>query len=90
MAAPAASNDGHLKGEEMDLFATINPAEIVSTVVYTLLGLGLFVFSWFIIEWLSPFSLRREIEEDQNLAIAVLMAAVFISIAIVIGAVILS
>lgn len=74
----------------MDLFATINPAELVSTVVYTFLGLGLFVLSWIVIEWLSPFSLRREIEEDQNLAIAVLMGSVFLSLAILIAAVITS
>ncbi|MGF1553493.1 MAG: DUF350 domain-containing protein [Paracoccaceae bacterium] len=74
----------------MDLFSRIDLAEIVSTVVYVLLGLGLFGVSWLIIERLTPFSLRREIEEDQNLAIAVLIGSVFISLSILISAVILS
>ncbi|MEM6971592.1 MAG: DUF350 domain-containing protein [Pseudomonadota bacterium] len=74
----------------MELFSRIDIAEIISTVVYTALGLGLFVASWFIIEALTPFSLRSEVEEEQNLAIAVLIGAVFISIAILIAAVILS
>ena len=74
----------------MDLFATINPAELVSTVVYTMIGVGLFIICWIVIEWLTPFSLRREIEEEQNMAIAILMAAIFLSIAILIAAVISS
>ncbi|MEM9781241.1 MAG: DUF350 domain-containing protein [Pseudomonadota bacterium] len=74
----------------MELFSRIELAELISTVVYTAVGLGLFVASWFVIEALTPFSLRREVEEDQNLAVAVLIGAVFVSIAIVIAAVILS
>ncbi|MDG1457975.1 MAG: DUF350 domain-containing protein [Pseudoprimorskyibacter sp.] len=68
----------------------INLAEIVSTVIYTGVGLGLMIISWVIIEWITPFSIRKEIEEDQNLAIAILMAAAFIALAIIIGSVILS
>ncbi|MEO1458809.1 MAG: DUF350 domain-containing protein, partial [Pseudomonadota bacterium] len=59
-------------------------------IFYTALGLGLFIASYWVIEKITPFSLRREIEEDQNLAVAVLMAAVFLSLAILISAVILS
>ncbi|MEO0821995.1 MAG: DUF350 domain-containing protein [Pseudomonadota bacterium] len=74
----------------MDLFSRIDIAEIISTIVYTALGLGLFIVSWLIIEALTPFSLRREVEEEHNLAIAVLMGAIFLSLAILISAVILS
>ena len=74
----------------MDIFSRIDVAEIVSTVVYTALGLVLFLVSWFVIEKLTPFSLRKEIEEDQNLAVAVLIGAVFIALSILIAAVIRS
>lgn len=72
------------------MFETIKFAEIISTIVYSALGLALFIISWLIIEALTPFSLRKEIEEDQNLALAVLIGAVFIAIAIMISAVIRS
>ena len=65
-------------------------AEVIATVFYTILGLVLLGLSWKLVEWLSPFSLRQEIEEDQNLAIAVLIGSLFISISILITAVILS
>ena len=72
------------------MFDTIRIAEIVSTIVYTGLGLLLFILCWIIIEALTPFSLRKEIEEDQNLALAVLIGAVFIALAIMISSVIRS
>ena len=65
-------------------------AEIIGTIFYTFMGLGLLVVCWMFIEWISPFSLRREIEEDQNLAIAVLIGCLFLSMSIIIAAVILS
>ena len=65
-------------------------AEVAATIFYTVLGLALLGISWKLVEWLSPFSLRREIEEDQNLAIAVLIGSLFVSISILISAVILS
>lgn len=72
------------------IFSEVILAEVVATVFYTVLGLVLLGISWKVIEWVSPFSLRKEIEEDQNLAIAVLIGSLFISISLLIGAVILS
>ncbi|KUF12463.1 DUF350 domain-containing protein [Pseudoponticoccus marisrubri] len=72
------------------MLANILIAEIVGTIFYTFLGLLLLVACWLLIEKLTPFSLRREIEEDQNVAIAVLISALFLSISIIIAAVILS
>ena len=74
----------------MDIFADVQLTALVSTAVYSFFGLGLFVLCWVIIEAITPFSLRREIEDEPNLAIAVLMGAVFVSLAILIAAVILS
>ena len=65
-------------------------AEVVATIFYVVLGMVLLGISWKAIEWLTPFSLRKEIEDDQNLAIAVLIGSLFISISLLIGAVILS
>ena len=69
---------------------TIVFAEIVSTIFYTFLGLVLLVLCWVIIERITPLSLRKELEEDQNTAIAIVIGSVFLSLAIIIAAVILS
>lgn len=73
----------------MEIFADIRIAEIISTFVYVAIGLLCMVGCWLVIERLTPFSLREEIRQ-QNLAIAVLMGALFIALAIVIAAVIRS
>ena len=65
-------------------------SEVIATIFYTILGLVLLGISWKIIEWVSPFSLRKEIEDDQNIAIAVLIGSLFLSIAILISSVIIS
>ncbi len=72
------------------MFNEVILSEVFETVFYTVLGLVLLGVSWKVIEWITPFSLRKEIEDDQNLAIAVLIGSLFVSIALVIGAVILS
>ena len=77
------------KGEDL-MMAQVALAEVIATIFYVLLGMILLGISWKAIEWLTPFSLRKEIEDDQNLAIAVLIGSLFIAIALVIGAVILS
>lgn len=72
------------------MFNEVILSEVIATVFYTVLGLVLLGFSWKVIEWMTPFSLRKEIEDDQNMAIAVLIGSLFISISLLIGAVILS
>ncbi len=69
------------------MFAAIQLAEVVSTIFYTALGVGLMGICWLIITRLAPFSVIREIEHDQNVALAVLIGAVFLSLAIIIAAV---
>ncbi|MEM1383704.1 MAG: DUF350 domain-containing protein [Pseudomonadota bacterium] len=73
----------------MELFSLVNLAEIVSMLVYVALGLGCMIVCWVVIEVITPFSLQQEMQQ-QNLAIAVLMGAVFIALSILIAAVIVS
>ncbi len=59
---------------------------IIGSIVYTVLGMILFVIALLIMQKVAPFSIRKEIEEDQNTALAILMGAVFLSLAIIIHA----
>lgn len=74
----------------MDLFSAISLAEIISTLVYSVIGILILLVCWKIIKTFSPFPIIKEIESDQNTALAILIASVFISVSIIISAVILS
>lgn len=74
----------------MEYLAAIQLAELISTVFYTFVGVALMGMVWKVIDWLTPFPIMKEIEQDQNMALAVLIGMLFISISIIIAAVIVS
>jgi putative membrane protein len=53
---------------------------------YATLGVLVFLIAFKVFEKLMPFSLRKEIEEDQNTALGIIMGAVILGLAIIIGA----
>jgi uncharacterized membrane protein YjfL (UPF0719 family) len=59
---------------------------LVSTVIYAGLGMLLMGIAFKLVTVLVPFSVRVEIEEDQNVALAVIVGSVFLGIAIIIAA----
>lgn len=63
---------------------------IIGTIVYTIIGVGLLAACWYALDRLTPYSLHKEIEEDQNVALAIVVAGLFIAVAIIIAAVIRS
>ena len=72
----------------MDVLANIQAAEVVATVFYTLLGLGLFILSYVVIDWLSPIDLHEEMAEKGNIAVAIVIGSVMISLALLIASII--
>jgi len=74
----------------MEIFANVQIAEIVSMFVFSLLGILILGFCWWLITKLSPFPIIKEIETDQNTSLAVLIGSVFIALSIIIAAVIVS
>ena len=59
---------------------------VISTLVFAILGLLLFGLTYWIIIKVTPFSIRKEIEEDQNTALAIVIASVIIGIALIVAA----
>jgi len=55
---------------------------VVTTLVFSLVGILLFALAFFVIVKIAPFSTRKEIEEDQNTALAILIGSVIIGIAL--------
>lgn len=59
---------------------------LAAAVVFGLLGIVLFVLALWLTVRITPFSLRKEIEEDQNVALGVIVGAVFLGIALIVSA----
>lgn len=59
---------------------------LITTTVFVILGLVVFAVSFFIMEKVTPFPIHKELEEDQNIAVGIVIAALILGIAIIIAA----
>ena len=57
-----------------------------STVIFVALGLIVFTIAFLIVVLVAPFSVKKEIEEDQNTSLAIIIGAIIIGIAMIISA----
>jgi putative membrane protein len=64
----------------------LKPLAVLSAVVYSLIGFAVFGVAMLIMTKISPFSIRKEIEQDQNVSLAILMGSIFIALSIIIQA----
>ena len=62
--------------------------ELIPTIIYFVVGIALFGISIWLMGRIAPFSIRKEIEEDQNVALAVLMGSTLLGLAIILSSVI--
>lgn len=61
-------------------------SNVLNAVVYSLIGIVLFVVVFFLIDKFTPYHLWKEIVEDKNVALAILIGALSIGICIIIAA----
>jgi len=59
---------------------------LVTTIIFVAIGLVVFGVAFFIVVLVAPFSVKKEIEEDQNTALAVIIGALIIGVAMIISA----
>ena len=59
---------------------------MIAAVSFSLIGIVFFGFAIWLMTKVVPFSIRKEIEEDQNVALGIVMGAVLIGIAIIVAA----
>ena len=57
-----------------------------STVIFVALGLIVFALAFLIVVLVAPFSVKKEIEEDQNISLAIIIGAIILGIAMIISA----
>jgi uncharacterized membrane protein YjfL (UPF0719 family) len=58
---------------------------VLYTFTFAMIGLLFFAFAFWLIVKISPSSIRKEIEEDQNTALAILIASVIIGISLIVS-----
>jgi len=68
----------------MDLSELLRP--MVLSIVFAAFGLALFAVCFLIVLKITPFSVRKEIEEDQNVALAIIIASMLLGIALIVSA----
>jgi putative membrane protein len=54
--------------------------------IFGVAGIALLIIGYYIWELVTPYNLRRELQENKNLAVAVVVAAFILGMAIVIAA----
>ena len=59
--------------------------QILGTLIYSVIGIVVFMVAFYIIVKISPFSVKKEIAEDQNVALGIIIGAVIIGLAIIIS-----
>ena len=60
--------------------------QLAATVIYILVGLALFAFAFLFLAKVVKLPIRKEIEEDQNIALAILIGSAIIGIAMIVAA----
>jgi uncharacterized membrane protein YjfL (UPF0719 family) len=73
----------------MDWFSQ-HARPVVDSIVYSVLGTLVLGISFYVIEKVLPFSMRKEIAEDQNVSLGIILGAFIIGLAIIISAAIRS
>lgn len=59
---------------------------LLAVCIFSLVGVTVLAISVWVMCRVVPFSMRKEIEEDQNVAIAIVMGAIILGISIIIAA----
>jgi putative membrane protein len=73
------------------MFGLVVPMEnllpiVVTTLVFVIIGLIVFALVFLVITKAMPFSVRKEIEEDHNVALAIVISSVILGSALIIAA----
>ena len=58
---------------------------VVGALVFSAIGFALFGLAFFLIVKVAPFSIRKEIEDDQNVSLGIIIGAVIIGISMIIS-----
>lgn len=69
-----------------NLLADVQLAPMISTIVYSAVGFVIFLVAYILMEFLTPYSIRKEIEDDHNIALGIMIGSALIALSIIIAA----
>ncbi len=64
----------------------INVGYVVNALVFAFLGVAIFAISFVILDKVTPFNLRKEILDEHNTALAIIIGAISLGVCIIIAA----
>jgi putative membrane protein len=64
----------------------VKPGIVVSSIMFALIGVAIFWICFVIVDKLTPYDLWGEIVEKQNVALAIVVAAMCIAIGLIVAA----
>jgi putative membrane protein len=64
--------------------------DLLLTVIFSLVGLVVALFGYFVYQWIVPFDLRKELEIDQNTSLGIVCGAIILGLCIIVAAAISS
>lgn len=68
------------------LAVVVNLDNLLASLVYSLVGLAVFVAGLFVFRLIMPFDVHKEIEVDQNTALGIVMGCFILGLAIIVAA----
>ena len=63
-----------------------HPGYLLNAIVYSILGIIIFVLAFVVVDKMTPYDLWREICENRNTALAIMVGAMSIGVCIIIAA----
>jgi len=62
-----------------------HPGFVLNALIYAVLGIVIFVVSFMVLDKMTPYALWKEIVEEKNVALAILVGAMSIGMCIIIA-----
>ena len=58
---------------------------VVSSVVFSALGMAVFVAGFFVVKMILPFDVNKELEVDQNTSVGIVIGSFILGLAFIVG-----
>jgi putative membrane protein len=59
---------------------------VIASLTFAAVGILVLAIAFGLIRWVTPFSIRKELEEDHNTALAIVIGSVIIGMSLIISA----
>lgn len=68
------------------MFSDLHLGPLLSSIIYSIIGVAIFALAFVVLDRLTDYSFHTEISEHKNIALAIIIASLFISLSNIIAA----